>query len=371
MSKFSLGFIQKPSTGELFPWDAENDDAVPGSATYTRASLGWYRNDSGDWVEASSGEIRSGHNLTPGGGEKGYLPEPAATKLALFPRDFTNGAWSPTNITAAKDATGIDAVANAASTLTADAANGTILQSFTRASSAHTFSVFVARKTGTGTIEITVDGGTTWVDITSSISSDIRDDPYKVTQTLANPSIGFRIGTSGDEIEVDMGDLEATPYVTTPLDHTSGTATRVADRLAAGVSPSAAGYTAFVDATAVSDPDDANTCIGHTDAKRDSYCNTSDGSIRANVEGTNFNMSGTDWRGVRLKVSMSNPNVAATTGYLSATGETTDDRTVNGTFTAEWIIGGRDTDRQWRGVIHNVQITEGAVSQAANEALVA
>ncbi|MGI9491367.1 MAG: phage head spike fiber domain-containing protein [Geminicoccaceae bacterium] len=293
---------------KLFDWNPESGEALPASSTFTRASVAFYRNDSGLWVEAASGELRY-HNDTAGGGSKGYLPEPAATKLALFPRDFTNAAWVKVNGTAAKDATGIDGVANAASTLTATSANFTALQSFTRASSAHTFSVFVARKTGTGTIEITVDGGSTWVDITSSISTDIKDNPYIVTQTLANPSIGLRIITSGDEIEVDMGDLEATAFATTPLDHTSSTVTRVADTLNTGVATPAE-HSGVFDVTvadkAGSSGDNQTTYIAYGVTSDSLFVNTLDTLryfISGGVDITFF--AGSSYEGERHKFAFS------------------------------------------------------------------
>jgi hypothetical protein len=132
---------------------------------------------------------------------KGLLCEPQATNSCLWNRDLTNAAWTKSNVTAAKDQTGVDGVANAASKITATAANGTCLQAITLASSARYQTAFVQRITGSGVINMTMDNGTTWTAITVTSSWQRLEIP---TQTLANPTVGFRIVTSGDAVAVDL-----------------------------------------------------------------------------------------------------------------------------------------------------------------------
>lgn len=352
----------------IFDWNPEIGEDLPATAVFARASVAFYRNDSGVWVEAASGELRF-HNGTAGGGSKGYLSETAATKLALFPRDFTNAVWVATDIDTAKDATGIDGVASAASTLTATAANGTILQSVTSASSEHTFSVFVARKTGTGTIDITVDGGTTWVDITSSISNDIKDDPYVVTQTLANPSIGFRIGTSGDEIEADMGDLEATPFATTPLDHSSGTAARAGDSVTDATILTSKPYSMFMDFT-------WPTFIDTTSST--SLFSVSEQRFQQNITGYNLTGGGSGINIIGGTVTNSQRQKAAISfadddTLVSITSTPTGFDTSCTPLINTIGIGVRQANglQQIRGRIHRFSLYDVAQTQAQLEALVA
>jgi hypothetical protein len=158
--------------------------------------------------------------------DKGVLIEPTRTNVVLHNRDLTNAAWTPTNITAAKDQVGIDGVANAASSLTATAGNGTILQAITLASSARFQSAFVKRITGTGTIEMTMDNGATWTAITVTSSYQQLNIP---TQTLANPTVGFRIVTSGDAIAVDFVQNENGVDQTSPIPVTTVAVQRDAD----------------------------------------------------------------------------------------------------------------------------------------------
>jgi hypothetical protein len=93
------------------------------------------------------------HNPTTGAA-LGVLVEEARTNLLLWSSDLTQAAWTPTNLTTAKTATGPDGVANSASTLTATAANATARQDITSASAARITSMFVKRRTGTGAVTL-------------------------------------------------------------------------------------------------------------------------------------------------------------------------------------------------------------------------
>lgn len=355
---------------EVFSWDPENGDALPGTATFTRGSAAWYRNDSGVWVETLTNVIRDGHNKTPGGGVKGYISEPAATKLSLHKRDLSDAVWSATDITPVRDATGIDGVGSSASTLTSTAANGTIFQSFTLSSAVHTHQAFVARKTGTGTIEMTIDGGTTWVDITSSLTSSI-DNPFVVTQTLANPSIGFRIVTSGDEIEVDCSELETNAgYPTTPIvEESASTTSRSADLLVFSTI-SAAPYGAFADVTYPSEllvGGGENVSIfqfGATTTNKLAVSNVRQLFLGGSPV-TQINVvGGTPDDREKLAVRIATDDMA-----LSITGETTGTDTNAAVITGDISIG--KADRHFRGVIHNVKIYDEGPTDPQLEALVA
>ncbi len=126
-------------------------------------------------------------------------------------------------------ATGLDGIANTATTLTATAADAIILQPITLASAARCASAYVKRRTGTGTISFTQDG-TNWTDITSQINSSTWSR-VQITSTLANPSVGFKISTSGDAIDVDCVQNEAGAVATSPIVTTTAVITRNADSL--------------------------------------------------------------------------------------------------------------------------------------------
>jgi len=155
----------------------------------------------------------------------GVRSEPAATNRALWSRDLTNAAWVKSNATPVLTATGITSAVNVASTLTATAANATALQSITHASIERTLSIFLRRRTGTGTVETTINNGTTWVARTLTASWQ----RFTTTLTVANPIIGVRIVTSGDAIDVDVAQVEDGAVATSPIITAGATATRAVD----------------------------------------------------------------------------------------------------------------------------------------------
>jgi hypothetical protein len=129
-------------------------------------------------------------------------------------------------MTAALTATGADGAVNSATTLTATAGNATELQAITSASASRVFSAVVRRRTGTGTVQITQDNGSTWTTITLTTSFQRFTTP---NQTLTNPTVGFRIVTSGDAIDVDFTQAELGSVATSPIVTTAGTASRIMD----------------------------------------------------------------------------------------------------------------------------------------------
>jgi hypothetical protein len=156
----------------------------------------------------------------------GLLIEESRTNIALYANDLTNAAWAKTNATAALNQTGPDGVTNSASTITATAGNATVLQSVTLASSQRQMSAFVKRITGTGTVNMTTDGGSTWTAITVTGSWTRVTIP---AQTVTNPNFGFQIVTNGDAIAVGYVSNEGGAFATSPIPTTSASVTRPAD----------------------------------------------------------------------------------------------------------------------------------------------
>jgi hypothetical protein len=155
----------------------------------------------------------------------GLLIEEARTNRILWCRDATDAAWVKTNVTAAKDQTGIDGVASAASSLTATANDGTCIQTITLASGSRTGSVYLKRITGTGNIQVTLDG-TTYSEV------DLLDTEWRrivLSGTVTNPTVGIKLAVSGDVVAMDYGQVEDGAFATTPILTTTATATRSAD----------------------------------------------------------------------------------------------------------------------------------------------
>ncbi len=116
--------------------------------------------------------------------------------------DLTNATyWTLANATAALDAVGPHG--EPCSTLTSTVANGTVTQAVTSAGTRQMSFAWVRRKTGTGAVEMSADGGSTYKDVTDEIGLG-SFTPVWVRTTVANPTVVFRLAESGDEIELAL-----------------------------------------------------------------------------------------------------------------------------------------------------------------------
>ncbi len=162
---------------------------------------------------------------TPRLTDQGLLVEQTSTNKQLWSNDWTNAAYVKVNVTAAMDQTGPDNVASSASSLTATANGGTILQTVTEAATSNTASIYLKRITGTGAITLVQNGvsGTTCTLNSSTWTLNT------VTATQLNPAIGIIMATSGDKIAVWGGQFEALTFPTSPITTTSASVARSAD----------------------------------------------------------------------------------------------------------------------------------------------
>jgi hypothetical protein len=155
----------------------------------------------------------------------GILIEEARTNRLLWNRDATQTQWVKTNITATKDQTGIDGVVNSASSLTATDDNGTCIQTITLGAGNRTGSVYLKRLTGTGLIQVTLDGST----YSTVELSDTEWYRIVLSGGVTNPTVGIKIAVDGDAVAMDYGQVEDGLFVTTPILTTTATATRAID----------------------------------------------------------------------------------------------------------------------------------------------
>jgi hypothetical protein len=221
-------FVRAQATAIPAPGVDLDLTASAAGLSVTRAGTAYIDNVAGTWSSVAADTARQS--------DKGLLVEESRTNVVLQNRDLTNAAWVKTNITAAKTQTGVDGVVNSASSLTAGAANGTALQAITLASSARWHTAFVKRLTGAGNVQMTMDNGATWTNVTVTAGWTRVAIP---TQTIANPTVGFRLVTSGDAIAVDMVQNEASNlFATSPIATTSAAVTRDADSVTLTSPPS-------------------------------------------------------------------------------------------------------------------------------------
>lgn len=226
-------------TSASLPAGLVANGALNAFATFTRASSATYFDSAGVLQTVGNNVARTDYNpITLA--LRGLLLEETRTNLCLWNRDLTNVAWVATNVTAVKDQTGIDGAANSASKITASAANGTILQTITSASSVRITTAYVKRLTGSGTVEITQDNGTTWTPITVTASWTRVQIP---SATVTNPQVGFRVVTSGDAIAVDYFQIESATIPTSAIATTTVSVSRSGD-IASNTTLSAIGFNA-------------------------------------------------------------------------------------------------------------------------------
>ncbi len=143
----------------------------------------------------------------------GVLSEESRTNVVLFNRDLGQTVWVAENVIVARDQTGIDGAAGSASSVRALVDGGTVLQHITLARSARFQTAWLKRLTGSGAVEMTMDGET-WLPV--SLTSDwtrVSISP----QTIENPSVGFRLATGGDRIAVDFVQNEEGAFATSPI----------------------------------------------------------------------------------------------------------------------------------------------------------
>lgn len=155
----------------------------------------------------------------------GLLVEPQATNRLLWCRDLTKSSWAATNVTVLRDQIGVDGIQNTSTRLLSTDNNGTCTQSLTLASGTRTVSMFMKRITGTGQVQVTLDG-TTWSSVELS-STEWRRMVF--TGTVTNPIIGIKIFNSGDSIAIDYVQLEDGSFATSPIFTTTSASTRSAD----------------------------------------------------------------------------------------------------------------------------------------------
>lgn len=213
--------------GSAIDIDFVNSRAAVGGQTIPLSAMLTATRTSGAYADYVSGAWAAFGANVPRYTDKGLLCERAGTNNALWCRDFTQSAWTKTNMTAALNATGIDGTASAACTLTATGANATVMQALPVASALYTFSVFLKRVTGSGTIQITNDGGSTYATVT--VTDTVNYVRVSRNQTLV-PTIGIKISTSGDAIIADFAQCEGVNgYVSSPIYTTTAIATRAPD----------------------------------------------------------------------------------------------------------------------------------------------
>jgi len=129
----------------------------------------------------------------------------AEENLLTFSEDFDAAVWGKTDGTVTANTDTAPDGTTTADTFAATSANATLMQAITASALIHTFTVFLKRKTGAGTIEIQSVAGA-WTSVT--LTASWQRFEVSATPTAGSRASGVRIVTSGDEVFVWGAQLE-------------------------------------------------------------------------------------------------------------------------------------------------------------------
>jgi hypothetical protein len=196
---------------------------------FTRATTARYFDQTYTMQTAASGAARFDWDVNHN--PLGLFMEEARTNLCLRSDAPNNASWTKTNTTGtANTDTGPDGTLDYGS-LTASAANGTITQAITVVNgSTYVFSIDLKRKTGTGTINISTDGGTTWNAV--AVSSTLTRFTQTQVASSTTMTVGVQIVTNGDAVVFGGAQLELGAFVTSRLSTAGSTTVRNRDQAA-------------------------------------------------------------------------------------------------------------------------------------------
>lgn len=135
----------------------------------------------------------------------------AEENLLTRSQEFNNAVWVKASASVTANTGAAPDGTTTADTLTASGPNGSALQTFTALAQPYTFSLWVRRTVGTGTVEITVDGST-WSAIT--ITGTWARFSTTVTPSDGSRTAGIRLATNGDAVEIWGAQLEQRSSVT-------------------------------------------------------------------------------------------------------------------------------------------------------------
>lgn len=211
------------------------------AVVFARASVAYCTKADYSLVQCAADQPRA----MPGrpGAPLGLLVEQDATNLVTQNSDLSQAVWTKTNVTCTLTATGPTGAVNTASRCTASAASGTVVQALVRASSTNSTTAYVRRQTGVGVVEA-LDVSGAYQAVTASLTTDWKRVACRDTEgcmggrcivvpsmcaTSTNPSVGFRITTSGDAIDIALVQNEATLRPSSPIATAAVSATRVGE----------------------------------------------------------------------------------------------------------------------------------------------
>jgi hypothetical protein len=208
--------------------DLINSRSIPPEYSYTRNSSATYVGDDGLIKTAAINEPRFEFDVVTGE-YKGLLIEESRTNQLTYSNTF-DVDWTDTNITRESTSSTAPDGTNTALRVLAAQDNATIIRnSAIGSNNTRTFSIFLRRVNGSGAIQFTFNGGSTWTTIIQPITSTWSR--ILVVTNTTNHRVGLRLTTQGDSIELWGSQLEIGPSITSYIPTVGSTITRQPDQL--------------------------------------------------------------------------------------------------------------------------------------------
>jgi hypothetical protein len=200
-------------------------DTLDPQVTFTRASTATYFNSAGVLTSAATNVPRFDYNPSTLAA-RGLLIEEQRTNLVLWSEDFSNAAWSPTNLTITSNSTTSPAgLVNAQRLTTTAATNTSVLQDAVVNATAATFSVYV--KIGSGATDLS-----TFVLRNQTTTTNL----LSISFNYSTGAITYNTGSSGASA-TDVGNGWWRIVLTATSGITAGNAIRGYVGAAGGVQP--------------------------------------------------------------------------------------------------------------------------------------
>ena len=211
--------------------------AIPSGATFARAGIGTYMSSSGLLVSAGSGVPRFGYDsagailgLHMEGQQVNYLCHSEGFLTSTGTNQWVDGGAGPF-IRVSTNNTAPDGTATALRVQVDELGNSTCISNLSRTPDADscgaTFSVWLRRVSGSGSIQLTDNNGTNWTTVAVSTTWTRFALPYRATAQQC----GVRGVSPFDTFEMWGAQLEDGSGASTYIKTTTAAATRVQDSL--------------------------------------------------------------------------------------------------------------------------------------------
>jgi hypothetical protein len=201
-------------------------DVITGE-TFTAAGVRTYFNVNAVLLDAAINVKRDNYYLQyPSPGPRSTYLEGPRTNQVLWASDYSNAAWTKSNLTVTTGIPGMRS-ASSACTVTASAPVGDLRQALSAgASLVRTNSIWIRRRTGSGQVELYAPDGATFSILTLTAAFQRFQIPGPATTSRIFELI---LRTSGDAVDIENAQLEDGGFATSEIQTTTVAVARATD----------------------------------------------------------------------------------------------------------------------------------------------